>query len=81
MDDMARDYLAMGVIAEEDIGDIKKCLHCRASVMPWQLRCEECGSSSPFTPKPPLLWTCCFCGMSDYESERDAEACCSANES
>ena len=29
MDDMARDYVAMGVIAEEDIEDIKKCLHCR----------------------------------------------------
>ncbi len=77
IDDIARDYVAMGV--EEE--DIKDCLHCGASVMPWQLLCEGCGSGSPFTPKPPQLWMCNLCGMNDYESEQDAEECCLVDES
>ena len=78
MDEIARNYVAMGITEEEDIGT---CLHCEASVMPWQLLCEGCGSGSPFTPTPAPLWMCNLCGMDDYESEQDAEECCLVDES
>ena len=76
MDDIAWDYVSMGITEEEDI---KECLHCGASIMPWQLMCGGCGSGSPFTPKPPMLWTCFMCGFDDHESEYDAEECCMIN--
>ena len=72
LDDTARYYLAVGVV--EDKSEIRACVHCGASVMAWYLRCEGCGSYTPFTPLPEN-WICGWCG-GEHESERDAEECC-----
>ena len=73
LDDIARDHVAMGTV---EVEDIKTCLRCQASVLPWQLQCEGCGSSTPFTPPAPPRWFCTDCGLDDHESQEDAELCC-----
>lgn len=70
MDDLARDYVAMGITEAEDVGECKKC---GASVLPWFLGCEACGDPSPLREPDPERWTCNWCGT---DSERDAEECC-----
>ncbi len=50
-DDIARDHIAAGIVEPEDV---RACVHCHFSVLPWQLRCEACGSGSPFTPLKPI---------------------------
>ena len=71
MDDMARDYIAMGVV--EDESEIRECPECGASWMPWQLMCEGCGNTS--RTKKPEMWLCGLCSE-EFKSERDAEECC-----
>ena len=72
LDDMALDYLAMGIV--DDADDITTCNKCAASIMPWFMRCEACDHDG--TPALPQMWMCGECGMDDYESEYDAERCC-----
>ncbi len=38
-----QDPPVMGII--EDPEDIKECLQCKASIMPWHTRCEACGTT------------------------------------
>ena len=73
LDDIARDHVAMDTV---EVEDIKTCLHCQASVLPWQLQCQGCGSSTPFTPPEPPRWFCTDYGLDDHESEDAAELCC-----
>ena len=77
LDDLARDYVAMGICEAEDV---RTCLKCGFSVMPWYIRCEACGDTSPFTPPEPPRWMCNLCGYDEHESEYDAEECCAGEE-
>ena len=74
LDDLARDYLAMGVIDEDNLLELYNCLHCEATIMPWWTRCEGCGKN-PNTPDPPPTWFCSICMDDEHESEIDANRC------
>ena len=60
-----------------DGSDSFSCAKCGETIHPWYTRCEACGDTSPGTPPEPQLWTCSECGTNDYDSELDAERCCS----
>lgn len=47
LDNLARDYIAMGVHDEENNEDLYNCVACGATVMPWYMQCETCGRSNP----------------------------------
>ena len=69
LDDMTRDYLAMGIIEEEDLKtDVFPCQKCGWSVMPWYLRCEACGDPHPREPKSEDDEETWRCG-DDYDEE------------
>ena len=67
-------YILSGIT---DGSDSFPCRKCGETIHPWYTRCEACGDTSPGTPPKPQLWTCSECGTSDYDSELDAERCCS----
>lgn len=71
LDEMGRNYLAMGIIENTD--DVKTCPRCQASVMPWHMGCEGCGNTDMSEPKE--RWCCSNC-TEEYESEDDADRCC-----
>ena len=73
LDDLAKDYLAMGIIEEDNLDELSNCVHCDATVMPWYLQCEGCGKN-PHKADPPPTWLCSTC-TDEHESENDANRC------
>ena len=67
-------YIRAGVT---DGADRYSCRKCGEAIHPWYTRCEACGDLHPSQEPEPPRWTCAECGTDDYESEIDAERCCS----
>ena len=66
LDDLAQDYVAMGISDEDNIWP---CGQCGASILPWYLRCEGCGGNGK--AKKPVMFLCQW--DEEHENEYEAE--------